>query len=297
MKNRLVILTFVLLSILACGVQATTVKQNFNADPFSNGWSKAESTYNVFTYNTTNNVSGTPGYLDCSVQRSNTVLGTAYIPLGQTYYMPGSQSGTPTVTDMWMGFDLMFANGTFTTQQACIGLINGDATLTNTATQNSLGLDICRTAGALRIRQETDNAAGAFAGTSVGTTMATLDDGLTHRYQVHYYLAGDGKVYADIKLGTFDVGTGAFTSSIFSQNGILLYDSAANWDLYGIDALGIKSLSMATSGTRTVKFVIDNMYFSTDGEQYMAVPSWVVPEPATITMLIIGGLLLRRKNS
>jgi hypothetical protein len=293
MKKRLSTLTLVLLA--AVTAQAYTVTQNFNSDPWTNGWSKTETASTMFMYNTTNNVSGTAGYIDSTVSRSTSAMGITYLPLGQTYYMPNGQNGSANANHLYIGFDLQFGSGAYSTQQVSIGLLNSAQTFSNSATQNSLGLDLCKAAGGMRTRSETINGTGGYVGTSTNTTYATIADQATRRYQVHYYMSG-GKVYADIKVGTFDVATGAFTANVFTQNNIQLYDSAVSWDTVGMNALGIKNLYMSTGTSKAVKFVIDNMYFSTDSEQFMDVPAWVVPEPATIAILAFGSLLFRRKK-
>jgi hypothetical protein len=281
----------------ASSLHAYTITQNFSVDPWSNGWTKVESASApavVFNYNTTN-MASVPGYLDCAVQRSTATLGQAYIPLNTTYFMPNGQSGSATVTDMWLGFDLSFGTGTYSTQQMAIGIFNSSQTYSNSATQNTLGLDLAKATSALRVRSETINSTGGFVGTSTATTMATIGDTVSRRFQVHYYISG-GKVYADVKVGVFDDLTGAFTANVFTQNGVLLYDSAVSWDTIGMNAMGIKNLYMTTGTSKTIKFNFDNMYFSTDSEQNMAVPSWVVPEPATMVLLGLGSLLLSRRR-
>jgi len=148
----------------------------------------------------------------------------------------------------------------------------------------------------LRVRSETINASGGLVGTSTNTTMASLADSVSRRYQAHFYMSG-GKMYADVKVGTFNDATGALTANVFTQNGILLFDSNVSWNTVGLNALGLKNLYMSTSSGKFGKFNFDNLYFSTDGEQSMSVPSWVVPEPATMAILGIGSLIVigRRK--
>ena len=298
MKTRLFTLTLVLLAV-AVTAQAYTLQQNFNVDPFSNGWTADVGTSgSAFMYNTTNNVSGTAGYLDCTVWRNNTATGLAhaYIPINQTYLMPNGQNGSATVNDIWIGFDMQFGSGAYSTQQSAIGILNSAQTYANTSTQNTLGLTTYKAASGLQVHSETINGAGQYVNGFVTTNLATIADQVTRRYQAHYYIS-EGKVYADVKVGTYNDATGLFTANVFSQNGILVYDSAVSWDTVGMNALGIKNLAMTKGTSKAVKFVIDNMYFSTDSEQSMTVPSWVVPEPATIAILALGGLLIRRKRN
>jgi hypothetical protein len=301
MKTRKMVgVAGVLLITVYCG--AYTVTYDFAADPWANGWMKTESTYNAFMYNTTNQVSSR-GYLDCVVQRSTSTLGQAYIPLDQTYYMPNGQSGSATVTDIWLGFDLGFGARSASTQQFMIGLFNSSQDFANPDTMNALALEphknfVPNVSSCLQVYSETSN--GGFVNTLAPTAFGSLYDEATRRFQVHYYIA-DGMVYADIKVGAVDEMTGIVTN-VFTQNSILVYDSAASWDTVGLNAIGIRS-RYASTGTSTSakkasgKFNFDNLYFSTDGEQNMSAPSWVTPEPATLAMLGLGGLMLARRRN
>ena len=96
--------------------------------------------------------------------------------------------------------------------------------------------------------------------------------------------------------GTF---VGADNTDVAGATGITLIDSVSN--LYGSVAIGAYltdtiTLDLSTAGSGELFLRFEN-YAGTVGEPWTAIDNvTIVPEPVTLALLGLGGLLLRRKR-
>ena len=266
--------------LVAASANAVTITQNFAADP---SWTKYEPTSPAcsFTYMSS-------GYIDATLRRGPN-MGAYFTALDQSYFMPQGQNGAATVSDIYIGVDIMATKNSLAAAQ--IGIFNTPtAGAYSTTSLNSLAFEPFPT---LMMRSEKQGPAG-YAGyeTSTGVAITTVD---TYRWQAHYFMTG-ANVYAQVKVTKFDALTGVKTVVADVAPILLFSSSTGGWDTTGMAAFGIRNVYRSTTTSTAVTMAVDNLYFSTDGAVNMANPSWVVPEPATMALLAIGGAVVLRRR-
>jgi hypothetical protein len=260
------ILTLIV-SMICASVTAETIFETFDADPTSAGWTSSTPGSSVFTYNTN-------GFLEASFERSTSVdrYTTA---LSQTYGR---------TQEFWWEMDVQIDSAATDSlvKQALFGVFN--SSYTNAAGCSAVEFSVPSGSEA------TDRFDMHFYRNDGGNrykNVGVADFDTAFRVKGHYYNNASNEGHAQVDI--YDILTGDLVVSSGDQY-ILTAAEEIDFNLFGLGAVTYASTTGATVAT------IDNLYFSTSGENTNAVDPSFIPEPATLCLLAAGGLFLRQRT-
>ncbi|OHB54469.1 MAG: hypothetical protein A2Y07_07145 [Planctomycetes bacterium GWF2_50_10] len=218
------------------------------------------------------------GYVQAVVCRRGEPNSVAsfYVPLSQRYFEP-NESGVSTVSQFWMGFDFQYLSTTGTPAAANIGIFNSDANNMSEAPHKYNFIGVCPYSYYnVSVRAWQNTTTGALTQTQEDASwQTTLTD--TFRFRMRVYRDGNA-TRADFAMYKFDGSNNPVLMGA-PDTGILL-SIDPNSFMTGMNALGIRNAA-GSYAAKSVKFNIDNMYFSTVSEvadSALGVPAWITPD-------------------
>jgi hypothetical protein len=278
------LLVFVVIVGLTAVCPALEITQTFNGGSFPADWTPYVGTNSGDSF--ANFQTGSlGGYIDVQFERNNQDDGVAKVFTSLGSFIPsGTAAGS--VPKFWYQFDARNISCGTSSANIWAGIFNsnGDAD----------GLPAA-------ITREGANMRGDAAGT---VTTASLQGGGTNRtatggpdIRVKIYVYPDG-TKASHQITVYALDSAGNETQLYMDDGITLVGggtwlSAATTVTY--DSFGV----VVSPSSSSVKphLLFDNFYFSTDGAFSGAMPvPFVAPEPATMALLSIGGLLFIRRR-
>jgi hypothetical protein len=293
MKN-LVMLFCTIMVVLAGTARAETIFETFGSDPLTNGWSKTEAGGTAFNY-----VSG--GYMNVTMDYKDTTY--------QSRFTKSTASYTKT-QEFWMEMDIKHGTNSSWTQNGYYAVMKSGDTSNE---KNLIGdrLFFAYSASANPVGSDRGNRHDVYAYASDATSGVMnktnpipyphLDSGNEcYRSKLHYFydsVAGVGKAEMSIYAINLDGSTGAFQySSSVLDNGVTIGTVVAAGKTLDFDVFGLANRTDNPLYRPAQNMLIDNLYFSTECANLAPVAPAFIPEPATLALLGLGALVLRRKK-
>jgi len=299
--RKLSLLICVLVILVAGSAKAVTIFETFDSDPTAGSWTSNTGTDgSSYTYQATSYVAGSSsGYLDANVDaKSFTRYGTDI-----------SSEGLTMDDEWWMSFDV-HCNEDYYSSRAIFGLM--ELATTNAAevgaklhysrntTWDRLSMYLNHADGAGWTNQKSIDAedpAGNYDLPIQGYSYTHLDELFM---RVKFYSDGDvdSDGFAEVKMEIYDLRGDPDTD--------LMMSSAWNNDdsppllvasTFALNYFGFGNYDGKSTADYTQLFNLDNFYFSTDAAMAVNPTADFVPEPATLCLLGLGGLIIRRKRA
>jgi hypothetical protein len=286
-----VLVSVIVLLVAAIQAPGVTIYQDFTSDP---GWSNiaGSASGTSYTYQA-------GGFMQGYVRRKKDAdsVGAYYTSLGSAAIPAGTQAGQ--VPECWLSEDVSFGGGS-AGYYGMFGLFNSNTTnVASDVTRNLLGAVTAANNATAAAWENTSAGVASVPSFPLYTGDAANTAGETYRIQMHIYDSGGATmaemVYTKFSNIVTDPLSGAlvsYTSSTVADQ-VLTLIAAGNQLSLGLDSFGFRNAQGGDSSAATYNY--DNIYFSTTGQQYIQLPSWV-PEPASMILLGLGGLFLNRRK-
>jgi len=275
--KKLVLLSLVAL-IFTVSAQAETIFQQFSSDPTAGSWTTT-GTNSTWTYNGA-------GYLTARF-KSDTAA--------QRYYTTLASSVT-SGTEFWMSMDVKLNAYTTTSHTNVCGVYNSSSSNNKSNTLGDSFAYINTSTNRYTVYGNYYDSAGTRTSTTAYNTNATwvgYASDMIVRIKTHN-MPTLNKAQIDIyQLGTDGSETLIMSTSYSPSSNLNVASSpGATFNQFGLGDL----TSSTSAATVYQEFLVDNMYFSTDhADTNTDLPSFI-PEPATLALLGLGALVLRRKK-